>query len=160
MVSNALSSRRRYLRRPKVCKSDPNPGRCHPPPPPPPPPPPVTCPPDVITGFFELTGNEWCVGPSHHWDFVCPRVPPAVDPWYYLLIRPGSPPGEVILMRLWQTPIPKLYVYPQYWENFMFECHGGERANIPVVWCEHQSIVVDVWDWTHDDEPIHLEVNW
>lgn len=35
MASNALSARRQPLRRPKVCKSAPNPGRCHPPPPPP-----------------------------------------------------------------------------------------------------------------------------
>lgn len=34
MASNGLSNRRGPLRRPKVCKSDPNPGRCHPPPPP------------------------------------------------------------------------------------------------------------------------------
>lgn len=35
MTSNALSSRRGPLRRPKVCKSLPNPGRCDPPPRPP-----------------------------------------------------------------------------------------------------------------------------
>lgn len=40
MVSSALSSRRTYLRRPKVCKTLPNPGRCEKPPPPEPPPPP------------------------------------------------------------------------------------------------------------------------
>lgn len=32
MASNALSSRRSYLRRPKVCREADNPGRCHPPP--------------------------------------------------------------------------------------------------------------------------------
>ncbi len=37
MVSSALSSRRGLLRRPKVCFTLPNPGRCDPPPPPPPP---------------------------------------------------------------------------------------------------------------------------
>jgi len=36
MTSNALSTRRKFLRRPKVCKTLPNPGRCEPPPPPPP----------------------------------------------------------------------------------------------------------------------------
>lgn len=36
MVSSALSSRRGLLRRPKVCFTLPNPGRCEPPPPPPP----------------------------------------------------------------------------------------------------------------------------
>jgi len=40
MVSNGYSARRVFLRRPKVCKTSPNPGRCHPPPPPPPPWPP------------------------------------------------------------------------------------------------------------------------
>jgi len=30
MVSNGLSKRRGPLRRPKVCKASPNPGRCHP----------------------------------------------------------------------------------------------------------------------------------
>lgn len=35
MVSNGYSKRRGPLRRPKVCKASPNPGRCHPPPPPP-----------------------------------------------------------------------------------------------------------------------------
>ena len=35
MTSNALSKRRGPLRRPKVCKTAPNPGRCEPPPPPP-----------------------------------------------------------------------------------------------------------------------------
>jgi len=34
MVSNGYSARRVFLRRPKVCKSSPNPGRCHPPLPP------------------------------------------------------------------------------------------------------------------------------
>ena len=34
MTSNGLSSRRAFFRRPKVCKSHPNPGRCEPPPPP------------------------------------------------------------------------------------------------------------------------------
>jgi hypothetical protein len=34
MPSSALSKRRGPLRRPKVCKSSPNPGRCHPPQPP------------------------------------------------------------------------------------------------------------------------------
>ena len=33
MVSNGLSKRRGPIRRPKVCLSDPNPGRCHPEPP-------------------------------------------------------------------------------------------------------------------------------
>lgn len=37
MVSNGLSARRGPLRRPKVCLTHPNPGRCEPPPPPPPP---------------------------------------------------------------------------------------------------------------------------
>lgn len=37
MVSNGYSKRRGPLRRPKVCESAPNPGRCHPPPDPPPP---------------------------------------------------------------------------------------------------------------------------
>ncbi len=36
MVSSALSSRRGLLRRPKVCFTHINPGRCEPPPPPPP----------------------------------------------------------------------------------------------------------------------------
>ncbi len=35
MVSNGLSARRGPLRRPKVCLTHPNPGRCEPPPPPP-----------------------------------------------------------------------------------------------------------------------------
>lgn len=34
MVSNGLSARRGPLRRPKVCLTHPNPGRCEPPPPP------------------------------------------------------------------------------------------------------------------------------
>ena len=35
MASNALSARRGPIRRPKVCLTHPNPGRCEPPPPPP-----------------------------------------------------------------------------------------------------------------------------
>ncbi len=34
MASSAAQSRRSFLRRPKVCLTQPNPGRCHPPPPP------------------------------------------------------------------------------------------------------------------------------
>jgi len=66
MPSNGLSSRRRYLRRPKVCKSAPNPGRCHPPPPLPPPPDfPPTCLDVTFSYWFATPGDpafqEWTV---------------------------------------------------------------------------------------------------
>lgn len=43
MVSNSLSKRRGFKPRPDVCKSLPNPGRCHPPDPPEPPAPECDC---------------------------------------------------------------------------------------------------------------------
>lgn len=57
MVSNALSKRRGPLRRPKVCKASPNPGRCHPPPPP------VPWPATDFDFYFEYT-YPWMVGPE------------------------------------------------------------------------------------------------
>lgn len=68
--SNALSSRRSYLRRPKVCHETPNPGRCHPPPPPPPPLPPRTC--DLSPEHFEIEVGD---GDSVDFSACCPELP-------------------------------------------------------------------------------------
>ena len=72
MVSSALSSRRRFLRRPKVCKASPNPGRCHPPPPPPPP---IVFPPVTIPGTSHFDADGLCLFAPLNLAFDLARIP-------------------------------------------------------------------------------------
>lgn len=72
MVSNGYSKRRGPLRRPKVCKASPNPGRCHPPPP---------WPPHTFTFDFECTYMFIFFPQTFDWSLQVSKLP-APDWWW------------------------------------------------------------------------------
>lgn len=71
MVSNALSARRGPLRRPKVCHTATNPGRCEPPPPPPPG---ISC--AIIPSTATITNGDSATFELEH----CNASLPVLDP--------------------------------------------------------------------------------
>lgn len=107
-----------------------------------------------------MTGIVWCHGVDHHWEFTAARDPIEVDPWFYVAHDVGFPPGNYIILKLWQTPVPKLYARPQFWDMPWAQCAEGETDDNPVVWCEHQALTINTWLWTDPGLSILLDVSW
>ncbi len=120
----------------------------------------MTCPPDAITGFFEFSGIDWCHGANHHYDFIAQPDPIPEDPWKYYAQDPAWPPGNYISFHLYQTPVPKLWVRCEYWDMPWSECGEAVADDLPIIWCRHQALTVDVWDIISPGLSSHLEVHW
>lgn len=157
MSSSALSSRRTYLRRPKVCKSLPNPGRCQPTPPGDPPTP---CPPAVLTGFFDFRGIPDCHGEDHRRNFIALRDPDVEDPWQYASENPPFPNTDGVFFALAGPPSPSLFINTWYIGYAPAHCAYAIRLNLPIVWCIHQYHVVETWDDITDGLSCRLYVSW
>lgn len=152
MTSSALSSRRTYLRRPKVCRTLPNPGRCEPPIGP--------IPPLDITGFFEMSQTDWCHGEDHHCNFIAPLVPDSIDPWKYKYTDYDFPPGNQLLIQLWETPGYRLAVSVKYWLVPAGHCAHAELLNFYTDWRYQRSIIIDDWTWTTAPLTVHFQATW
>lgn len=130
MVSNGYSARRGPLRRPKVCKASPNPGRCHPPPPGPPWPGPCL--------NFRFRYHWEMMGESGDVDWTI-ELCNFIQPWWYrhLDVTPDNGTALLNLDHLSQTihmwidgtsPEPgpyevDRYSFPAVWEiKTVYEC--------------------------------------
>lgn len=140
MPSCALSSRRQVLRRPKVCFTPPNPGRCEDPIIPPEPP---VCPPPSIAG--QIYATWWTFpkpGPRQHFyeaEYVAlPDAPELV----YLDDSTGVP-GHKIFVAL-SDILPAVHVQIWMWDVDGFPSYANSAWH-DIVWCEHQEIVVLNW---------------
>lgn len=135
MVSSALSKRRGPLRRPKVCKASPNPGRCHPPPPP------VLWPLKCFSFYFEF-GYNWETGPVIE-DWTRPACNLPGLPWWWRIDDPVVP----ILVE---------FIVNEALHNVSIDIRGFStnagnyqvvKTDMPLVWGTQTPYVITTWDY-------------
>jgi len=134
MVSNALSARRGPLRRPKVCLTHPNPGRCEPPPPP------IDWPPTTIDFDFEYTYWWFFLFKTVSWLLGLVRIPPAV--WWWQ----GSGTGPVRSADFIVDDTAHTVTILVSGTNPDFGGYTVERNDFPLIWGVSTSYVVSSWD--------------
>jgi len=134
MTSNALSTRRKFLRRPKVCKTLPNPGRCEPPPPPEPEPP--DWPPDEVLLHWIASWK----GGALDVEMLLTRVE---EQWWWLHPETIAP----IDYRASWKPDPETHLAELI---LLFIFKGGAascaKEDIPVLWGVETLYVITEWD--------------
>ncbi len=140
MVSSALSSRRRFLRRPKVCKASPNPGRCHPPPPPPPP---IVFPPVTIPGTSHFDPDGACLFAPLDLNFVLIREPGGEPNIRYY--EGGAGGAGWWLVELWLRIESPFTLYFRVTTGDIWACGWAHREEIPYVPEISQSFTFPPW---------------
>lgn len=134
MVSNGYSKRRGPLRRPKVCKSSPNPGRCHPDPPPPP------WPPSPFTFDFEYTYLLIMFPVTENWTLELNLTPGSSTFWW------GSGVAPIRDVQ-WNLNIPgqSADIYVTGFDP-AFGSYAVQRYVLPLVWNVPTPYSVTTWD--------------
>lgn len=134
MVSNALSARRGPLRRPKVCFSSPNPGRCHPPPPPP------SWPPGAMPFGFTYT-YDWFMGPqTESWGASIPRF---MTDWMWTLLHIEPDNAEVVWSVTESTATADLDITGTSTDFGVYE---ARKSGIGVTLGVQTAYDIDTWD--------------